>query len=97
MTVEQIELGGRTFHLRATMGALRDAKTEHGIDITNLGDDPLDMVVLAYHFAKAGALAQGSELKLTLSEFEQSIEAADLPVIGAAFEAVMNTGGGKKK
>lgn len=96
MTVETIELGGRTFHLRATMGALRDAKTEHGVDIQKIGDDPLDLVVLAYHFAKAGALSQGSELKLSLSEFEQSIEAADLPTIGKAFEAVMNTGGEKK-
>lgn len=96
MRVVDLKIGDRTYHLRATMGALRDAKSD-GVDIATASTtDPLDMIVLAYHFAKAGATAQGYELKLSLSEFEQDIETTDLGAIAKAFESVMKTDSEKK-
>ena len=35
---QPVEISGRTFHLRATMRALRAAKNEHGIDIQKGSD-----------------------------------------------------------
>lgn len=94
---QPVEISGRTFHLRATMRALRAAKNEHGIDIQKLGGDPLDVVVLCYHFAVAGAAAQQTELKMTCEEFEDMVTPADLPVIAEALEKVMTVDTGKKK
>lgn len=94
--IEIITLGERTFHLRATMGALRAAKREHGISITSIGDDPLDAVTLCYHFARAGAKTQGQELTMTLDEFEDNITAGDLPIITAAMQRVMTVDTKKK-
>ena len=91
-----VEIGGRTFHLRATMGALRAAKVEDGIDIQKLGGDPLDIVVLCYHFARAGAVAQQTELKMTREEFEELVTPADLPVLAQALEQLMAVDGKKK-
>ena len=96
MTVHTIEIGGRTYHLRATMRALRDASREHGVQLNDIESDPLNLVVLAYHFAKAGARSQGTELTMSLEEFEETIEAGDLPGIVQAFESVMNVDGKKK-
>lgn len=94
---QPVEISGRTFHLRATMGALRAAKEQHGIDISNMGTDPLDVVVLCYHFAVAGAAANQTELKMTAAEFEQIVTPADLPAISVALEKVMTVNTGKKK
>jgi len=93
---QTVQLGDKTFHLRATMGALRAAKTQHGIDITTMGDDPLDVVVLCYHFACAGAKTQGQELTMTLEEFEELITPAELPVISESLAAVMQVDTKKK-
>jgi len=95
--IETITLGERTFHLRASMGALRAAKKEHGINITNMGDDPLDVVTLCFHFARAGAKTQGQELTMSLDEFEDLITPAELPTISAALQQVMNVDTKKKR
>lgn len=93
---DTVEIGGKVFHLRASMRALRNAKQQDGIDIQALGGDPLDIVVLCYHFACAGAAAQGAELKLTRDEFEDIVTPADLPAISEAMEQVMNVPSKKK-
>ena len=92
-----VEIGERTFHLRATMGALRSAKTEHGITLNNIGDDPLDVVTLCYHFARAGARTQGQELTMSLNEFEDIVTASDLPVLAEALQEVLNIDTKKKR
>jgi hypothetical protein len=94
MTVP-VKIDGRTFHLRASMSALRAAKTD-GVELHTLEQDPLGVVVLAYHFACAGALTQGNELKLTCSEFEDLVTAADLENITNAMGTLMQAGGKKK-
>jgi hypothetical protein len=94
--VEAVEIAGRTFHLRATMRALRNAKTQDGVDIQTLGGDPLDIVVLCYHFACAGAQTQGTELTMSRDEFEDIVTPADLPTISAAMEKVMAVPSKKK-
>ncbi len=96
MTVT-VELDGRTYHLRATMAAMRSARTEHGVNINTMGDDPLDAVTLAYHFARAGAKTQGTELTMTLEEWEEMITAADLNTISEALVKVMQVDAPKKK
>ena len=78
------------------MAALRAAKNQDGIELHTLDTDPLGVVVLAYHFACAGALTQGNELKLTCAEFENLVTASDLEGITKAMEQLM-TAPGKKK
>jgi hypothetical protein len=95
--IQSLELGGKTFHLRASMGALRAAKTIHGIDMVNMGDDPLDIVRLAYHFACAGAKTQGQELTMSVEDFEDLIIPADLPAIAETLAAIMKVDTKKKR
>lgn len=77
------------------MQALRNAKTEHGIGINDM-DDALNVVVLSYHFACAGAKAQGMELTMSLEDFESNVEASDLPAIADALQKVMQVDTKKK-
>lgn len=78
------------------MQALRHAKNENGITINDMGEDPLNVVVLAYHFARAGAKAQGMEMTMPLDDFEAMVEANDMANIADALQKVMQVDGKKK-
>lgn len=93
----QIELSGKEFRLRCDMRALANAKREANIDISNLGDDVVEVGSFVYFMAQSGAKHAGVEFKYELEDFLGLIEIKDLETLGASITKLMGGGAEKKR
>ncbi len=92
-----IELSGKEFRLRCDMRALANAKREANIDISNLGDDVVEVGSFVYFMAQSGAKHAGVEFKYELDDFLGLIEVQDLETLGASITKLMGGGAEKKR
>ena len=93
----QIELSGKEFRLRCDMRALANAKREANIDISNLGDDVVDVGSFVYFMAQSGAKHAGVAFDYELDDFSGLIEVKDLDVLGASINTLMGGNAEKKR
>lgn len=93
----QIELSGKEFRLRCDMRALANAKREGNIDISNLGDDVVEVGSFVYFMAQSGAKHAGVEFKYELDDFLGLIQVQDLEILGASITKLMGGGAEKKR
>jgi len=93
----KIELNGKEFHLRCDMRALANAKRESKIDISNLGDDVVDVGTFVYYMAQSGAKHAEASFKYKLDDFLGLIEMTDLEPLGNAISELMGANTEKKR
>lgn len=74
----EIEMKGRKYPCRATMGALLDFKRETGREATEIGEKSLtDLVVFVWCCIKSACRADGVEFQMSLDEFADGITLAE--------------------
>lgn len=91
-----IELSGRTFTLRASLGAWRKFEQNSGQKVANIDQTDVTRIPeLAYYFAEAGAKANGHTWDLTVDDFLELCTIADLETLTRAVAVLL--GGDQKK
>ena len=96
----EIEIGGRKWPLRATIGAWKRFEETTGKRVADLNSEENNGDVamfceLAFHFVVAGCKANGTEFKMSLDEFLDQIEIHQMQDIANAIADVM--GANQKK
>ena len=91
----KIELEGQQFTLRCDMLALARAKREADIDISQIGEDIVQVGTLIYFMAASGAKKAGIPFKFAVDDFLALIAVDQLEYLMTAVNAIM--GGGEKK
>ena len=92
----KIELSGKEFTLRADFLALKKAKDEAGIKLSQLTDDPVEAGTLVYYMAQSGHKFSGIPFKHTLEQFLGFIEMTDIDTLVDALGQLMPSGSEKK-
>lgn len=92
----KIELSGKEFTLRADFLALKKAKDEAGIKLSQLTDDPVEAGTLVYYMAQSGHKFAGIPFKHTLEQFLGFIEMTDIDTLVDALGQLMPSGSEKK-
>lgn len=92
-----MELNGKQFTLRCSMGALNRAKSIDGIELTKLDEDGdvVELSKLLYYCAEAGAKHAGIPWKYEMDDWLNLVEMSDLPKLATAVSDML--GGGEKK
>lgn len=95
----EIEIGGRKWPMRATIGAWKRFEDSTGKRVADLQNDETTDVALfcelAFHFVVAGCKANGTEFTMAIDEFLDQIEVHEMETVAAAIGEVMN--GNQKK
>lgn len=96
----EIEISGRKWPMRATIGAWKRFEETTGQRVTDLSSDGGDtdvsmFCVLAWHFVVAGCKYNNTEFTMSLDDFLDAIEIHQMQDIANAIADVM--GAGEKK
>ena len=92
----QIELDGKQFALRCDMLALARAKREAGIDISDIGEDVVQVGTLVYYMAASGAKKTGVPFKYDVDDFLALIAVDQLGYLTEVMASIMGGEGEKK-
>lgn len=92
----KLELSGKEFTLRADFRAFAAAKSEAGIKLEDIGNDPVDVCTLVYFMARSGAKHAEVPFKYKLDDFLGLMQVADIPKLTAAINELMGSGEEKK-
>ena len=88
-----ITVNGKSYPLRADVGALLKCQEETGLTIETVQDSgTVGVCTFLFYFARAGAKHAGERVTMDRAEFLAGIELADLTTAAAAFEAATGTG-----
>jgi len=91
-----IDIAGRTFTLRASLGAWRKFEQNSGQKVATIDQTDVTRIPeLAYYFAEAGAKANGHTWDLTVDDFLELCTITDLETLTQAVAALL--GGDQKK
>jgi hypothetical protein len=88
----EIEIGGRKWPLRATIGAWKRFEETTGKRVADMQENENDVTMfctLAFHFVVAGCKANGTEFRMSLDDFLDSIELHQMQDIANAIADVM--------
>lgn len=92
-----VNINGKAYPCRMTMGAMRRFKQITGKDVTKLQDDVDDMTTLLYCCIASACNADKVEFGISLDDFADSISPADIAVWQAAMAEPTAEGGAAKK
>jgi len=93
----KIELSGKEFHLRCDMRALANAKRESKIDISNFGEDIVEVGTLVFYMAQSGAKHAEAAFKYKLDDFLGLIQLSDLQSLSDVIGEMMGADTEKKR
>ena len=96
----EIEIGGKKWPMRATIGAWNRFKETTGKDVADLDNagnpDLVGFASLAFFFVQAGCKFNGTDFKMSLDDFLDAVEISEMTKIADAIADVMNGGQQKK-
>lgn len=90
----EIEIGGRKWPMRATIGAWKKFGETTGKSLAQLMGDDVDVehiCVLAFFFIEAGCKANGTTFEMSVDEFLDSVEIGEMEMVANTIAAVMQT------
>ncbi len=97
MKTIKIEIDGKEYPMRLTMGAMSIFAKETGKDVSEMSGDVLDMGVFVYGCVKSACRKDGVNFPYTLEEFLDSCDVETLTGWGDALNAASAPDGSKKK
>lgn len=92
--MNKIEIGGKQYPCRITMGALRRYKQIEGEDISQMGNDTAKVGTLLFCAVQSACKADGVPFDDDIDTFADRV---DLTTIGDFANAITGAGEGKKK
>lgn len=80
--MKRIQINGKEYPVRMTMGALLRFKRETGKDVSEVkSTDVADMVILMWCCVASACKADGVDFSLSLDEFADSLDPASLKLL----------------
>ena len=96
MKTIKIEIDGKEYPMRVTMGAMSIFEKETGRDVNQINGSALDTCVFVYGCVKSACRKDGVEFPYTLESFLDSCDVDAVTEWGNALDAAQD-GGSKKK
>jgi hypothetical protein len=98
----EIEIDGRKWPMRATIGAWKRFEETTGKKLSKLNSNPGEPDVqgfceLAFHFVVAGCKRNGTEFKMSVDEFLDSIEISDMENVALGVANLLDANNQKKQ
>lgn len=98
----EIQIGGRKWPMRATIGAWMKFEKSTGLKMADLKKnsglaDVVNICRLAFHYVQAGCKANGTAFEMSIDEFLDEIEVAEMELVADAIAKVMNQTNQKKQ
>lgn len=87
----QLEIAGKSYPLRASMGAWRKFETATGIKVAQVGEGDITRVPeMAYYFIQAGCKFENQKFTMTVDEFLDLVTVDDVAKISEVIAALLS-------
>lgn len=98
----EIEIGGRKWPMRATIGAWKKFEESTGLKMSDLKTnaglaDVVNICRLAFYYVQAGCKANGTAFEMSSDEFLDAIEMTEMEKVADAIAKVMGQNNQKKQ
>lgn len=97
MKTIKIEIDGKEYPMRVTMGAMSIFEKETGRDVSEMSGSVLDTCVFVYGCVKSACRKDGVDFPYTLDDFLDSCDVETVTEWGSALDAASPANDTKKK